>query len=84
MAGQSCDMKRIKELSRKYGFYIIEDASHAIGAEYMKKVGSLNYSDIAIFSFHPVKIITSGEGGMAVTNDKQIAKNESFQKPRYY
>ncbi|MFK5985253.1 MAG: UDP-4-amino-4,6-dideoxy-N-acetyl-beta-L-altrosamine transaminase [Pseudomonadota bacterium] len=72
-AGQSCEMKEIKELSKIYGFAIIEDASHAIGAEYLgKKVGSCQYSDISIFSFHPVKIMTTGEGGMLVTNHKKL------------
>lgn len=73
-AGQPCDMIKINELSKKYGFKIIEDASHAIGASYSKiKVGSCNHSDITVFSFHPVKIITSAEGGMTLTNDKEIA-----------
>ena len=73
MCGQSCDMKVIKELSDKYGFKIIEDASHAVGGEYQDfKVGSCQYSDITVFSFHPVKIITSGEGGMAFTNDNHL------------
>ena len=61
-AGQPCDMPRIYELSRKYGFKIIEDASHAIGASYNQiKVGSCSYSNITVFSFHPVKIITTAE-----------------------
>ncbi len=73
-AGQPCNMPAIYDLSKRYGFKIVEDASHAIGALYKKnKVGSCKYSDIAIFSFHPVKIITSAEGGMALTNDKKIA-----------
>lgn len=72
-AGQSCDMQKIHELSLKYGFRIIEDASHAIGGSYKgKKVGSCAFSDITVFSFHPVKIITTAEGGMAVTNDKKL------------
>lgn len=75
-AGQSCDMERIHKLSLKYGFKIIEDASHAIGSEYKgKPVGGCQYSDITVFSFHPVKIITSGEGGMATTNSKELLKN---------
>ena len=70
LAGQSCDMERVGYLSKKYGFRVIEDASHAVGGEYKgKKVGGCQYSDIAVFSFHPVKIITTAEGGMAVTND---------------
>ena len=72
-AGQPCDMIAIHELSKKYGFKIIEDASHAIGAFYNKtKVGSCKHSDITVFSFHPVKIITTAEGGMALTNNKEI------------
>ena len=75
MCGQSCDMAGIHVLSQKYGFKIIEDASHAIGAKYKNEpVGNCHYSDITVFSFHPVKIITTGEGGMAVTNDAQLAK----------
>jgi UDP-4-amino-4,6-dideoxy-N-acetyl-beta-L-altrosamine transaminase len=73
-AGQPCNMQKIHELSKYYGFKIIEDASHAIGSSYNKiKVGSCAHSDITVFSFHPVKIITSAEGGMALTNDKNIA-----------
>lgn len=74
-AGQSCDMKRIRYLADKYGFRIIEDASHAIGGKYLDKpVGNCQYSDITVFSFHPVKIITTGEGGVVTTNDKEIAR----------
>jgi UDP-4-amino-4,6-dideoxy-N-acetyl-beta-L-altrosamine transaminase len=74
-SGQSCDMKRIFSLSKQYSFYIIEDASHALGADYLDtKVGSCQYSDVAIFSFHPVKMITSAEGGCALTNKKDIAE----------
>ena len=73
LAGQSCDMISIKKLSNKYGFKILEDASHAIGGSYQgSKVGSCKYSDVTVFSFHPVKIITSGEGGMALTNNIKI------------
>tara|TARA_B110001469_G_C9636979_1_gene319498 strand:+ start:1444 stop:2610 length:1167 start_codon:yes stop_codon:yes gene_type:complete len=73
--GQSCDMKGISALSKKYGFKIIEDASHAIGGKYRNEaVGSARYSDIVVFSFHPVKIITTGEGGMAVTNNESLAQ----------
>ena len=72
LAGQSCDMKAIHSLSLKFNFRIIEDASHATGARYCgAPVGCCSYSDIAVFSFHPVKIITSGEGGMAVTNSHE-------------
>jgi UDP-4-amino-4,6-dideoxy-N-acetyl-beta-L-altrosamine transaminase len=75
LCGQTCDMVGIYELSQKYGFKIIEDASHAIGAKYKNEpVGNCRYSDITIFSFHPVKIITTGEGGMAVTNNMALAK----------
>lgn len=75
LCGQSCDMKRIWELSREFGFRIIEDASHAIGAKYRgEPVGNCQYSDITVFSFHPVKIITTGEGGMAVTNNSELAR----------
>jgi len=74
--GQSCDMANIHALGQEYGFKIIEDASHAIGGKYNDiPVGSCNYSDITVFSFHPVKIITSGEGGMAVTNNLSLAKS---------
>ena len=73
-AGQPCDMLAIYNLSKRYDFKIIEDASHAIGASYDKiKVGSCKHSDITVFSFHPVKIITTTEGGMALTNNKDIA-----------
>lgn len=73
-AGQPCDMMAIHALSRKYGFSIIEDASHAIGAKYRnEQVGNCRYSEITVFSFHPVKIITTGEGGMALTNDPELA-----------
>lgn len=75
MGGLSCDMAAIAKLAQQYDFKVIEDASHAIGGSYQNhKVGSCQYSDISIFSFHPVKIITSGEGGMAVTNDKTLAE----------
>lgn len=76
LSGTSCDMKKIADLANKYGFKIIEDASHAIGGCYEGKfVGSCTYSDITVFSFHPVKIITTGEGGIATTNNHQLAKN---------
>ncbi|MBQ4846343.1 UDP-4-amino-4,6-dideoxy-N-acetyl-beta-L-altrosamine transaminase [Pseudoalteromonas sp. MMG005] len=75
LAGQSCNMKRIHELSLEYAFTIIEDASHAIGAKYQgEPIGNCIYSDITVFSFHPVKIITSAEGGMATTNDPSLAR----------
>ena len=69
-AGQPCDMQEIYALSQKYGFKIIEDAAHAIGSKYQNEsVGNCRYSDITVFSFHPVKIITTGEGGAAMTNN---------------
>lgn len=73
--GQSCEMEKIFSLSRKFKFKIIEDASHAIGGRYQEKpVGNCEFSDMTVFSFHPVKIITTGEGGMIVTNDPSLAK----------
>jgi UDP-4-amino-4,6-dideoxy-N-acetyl-beta-L-altrosamine transaminase len=75
LCGQPCDMAGIRALSRQYGFKIIEDASHAIGGRYKgEPIGNCRYSDITVFSFHPVKIITTAEGGMAMTNDAQLAK----------
>jgi len=74
LAGQSCDMQTIKALSDEYQFAIIEDASHAVGGSYHQhKIGSCQFSDITVFSFHPVKIITSAEGGMALTNNVGLA-----------
>ena len=71
LAGQSCEMDRIYALSKRYGFKIIEDASHAIGGRYKNKfIGCCEFSDLAVFSFHPVKIITTGEGGMILTNQE--------------
>lgn len=73
-AGQSCDMERIHALGQRYGFRIIEDAAHAIGGRYQgRPIGDCRYCDIVVFSFHPVKIITSGEGGAALTNDAALA-----------
>lgn len=75
LCGQSCDMAAIHALSQQYGFRIIEDASHAIGGRYQNQlVGNCRYSDITVFSFHPVKIITTAEGGMALTNNAEIAE----------
>jgi UDP-4-amino-4,6-dideoxy-N-acetyl-beta-L-altrosamine transaminase len=72
-SGQSCDMAGISELSTEYGFTIIEDASHAVGGSYRNsKIGSCSYSDMTVFSFHPVKIITTGEGGMVLTNRQDL------------
>jgi UDP-4-amino-4,6-dideoxy-N-acetyl-beta-L-altrosamine transaminase len=74
MCGQSCRMAAIHDLSQQYGFRIIEDACHALGGQYKGvPIGSCQYSDITVFSFHPVKLITTGEGGMAVTNDITLA-----------
>jgi UDP-4-amino-4,6-dideoxy-N-acetyl-beta-L-altrosamine transaminase len=74
LCGQPCDMEAIYALSLKYGFRIIEDASHAIGGKYQNEfIGNCRYSDVTVFSFHPVKIITTGEGGMAVTNCDELA-----------
>ena len=74
-AGRPSEMAAIHALSEKYGFHIIEDASHAIGASYDNiKIGACRHSCITVFSFHPVKIITTGEGGMAVTNDEALAE----------
>ena len=75
LSGQSCDMRAVKELGNQFGFKIIEDASHALGASYFDEpVGSCSYSDITVFSLHPAKIITTGEGGLLLTNDSAIQK----------
>ena len=72
-AGQSCEMEEIWRLSQEYSFKVIEDASHALGGEFQnKKIGCCEYSDMAVFSFHPVKMITTGEGGAITTNNKQL------------
>lgn len=74
LCGQPCDMRTIHALSQRFGFKIIEDASHAIGGRYLgEPIGNCRYSDITVFSFHPVKIITTAEGGMAVTNNDELA-----------
>jgi UDP-4-amino-4,6-dideoxy-N-acetyl-beta-L-altrosamine transaminase len=74
LCGQSCDMKAINNLSIEYGFKVIEDASHAIGGRYIDEpIGSCMYSDITVFSFHPVKIVTTAEGGAALTNNAELA-----------
>jgi UDP-4-amino-4,6-dideoxy-N-acetyl-beta-L-altrosamine transaminase len=78
LCGQPCDMVGIHALGQQYGFRIIEDASHAIGGKYRgEPIGNCHYSDITVFSFHPVKVITTGEGGMALTNAPDIAKRMS-------
>jgi UDP-4-amino-4,6-dideoxy-N-acetyl-beta-L-altrosamine transaminase len=74
LCGQPCDMQAIYALAQQYGFKIIEDASHAIGGKYQGEfIGYGKYSDITVFSFHPVKIITTAEGGMALTNSAELA-----------
>lgn len=74
LSGQPCDMEAIHRLSQRYEFQIIEDASHAIGGKYQCEfIGNGRYSDITVFSFHPVKIVTTAEGGMALTNDDELA-----------
>ena len=75
LGGQSCDMAAIHALGQRYGFHIVEDASHAVGGRYRdESVGSCRYSDVVVFSFHPVKIITTAEGGMALTNHAALAR----------
>jgi UDP-4-amino-4,6-dideoxy-N-acetyl-beta-L-altrosamine transaminase len=79
LSGQPCEMKAIRTLSRRYGFNVVEDASHAIGGRYRgEPIGNCRYSDITVFSFHPVKIITSAEGGMATTQDAELAMRMSL------
>lgn len=75
LGGEPCDMQAIHALSQRYGFKVIEDASHAIGGSYHgERIGNCRYSDIVIFSFHPVKVITTAEGGMALTRDAGLAR----------
>lgn len=74
LCGQPCDLQAIHNLAKRYGFKVIEDASHAIGGRYQgHPIGNCEYSDVTVFSFHPVKIITTAEGGMALTNDAELA-----------
>ena len=81
LAGQPTQQKEIWKLSKKFKFKVLEDASHSIGAtHYGEKVGSCRWSHITVFSFHPVKIITTGEGGVATTNSSAYEKNENFQR----
>lgn len=76
LSGQPCNMQAIHGLAQRFGFKVIEDASHAIGGRYQgEPIGNCRYSDVTVFSFHPVKIVTSAEGGMALTNDSEIAKH---------
>lgn len=75
LCGQSCDMRAIHKLSRQYGFKVLEDASHAIGGKYLDNIiGNCRYSDMTVFSFHPVKLVTTAEGGLATTNDEDMAQ----------
>ncbi|KHT52257.1 UDP-4-amino-4,6-dideoxy-N-acetyl-beta-L-altrosamine transaminase [Vibrio sinaloensis] len=79
LCGQPCDMKAIAKLADEYGFHIIEDASHAIGGRYFDEpIGNCRYSDITVFSFHPVKIVTTAEGGAALTNSSTLAEKMSL------
>ncbi|MBQ5963378.1 UDP-4-amino-4,6-dideoxy-N-acetyl-beta-L-altrosamine transaminase [Massilia sp. ZL223] len=81
LSGQSCDMAAIRALADQYGFRIIEDASHAIGGKYRNEsIGNCRYSDITVFSFHPVKIVTTAEGGMALTNDAELASRMALYR----
>lgn len=81
LCGQPCDMKAIHDLALKYNFKVIEDASHAIGGKYQNEfIGNCRYSDITVFSFHPVKIITTAEGGMALTNDDSLAQKMNLYR----
>lgn len=81
LAGLPCDMVKIKKLSKIYNFKIIEDASHAVGSIYKNSIiGDCKYSDVTIFSFHPVKIFTTGEGGMILTNSKDIANKAELYR----
>tara|TARA_B100001287_G_scaffold62031_1_gene50122 strand:+ start:24462 stop:25574 length:1113 start_codon:yes stop_codon:yes gene_type:complete len=78
-AGQSCDMEAIWELSKEYKFKVVEDASHALGGTYKgKKIGNCEYSHMSVFSFHPVKMITTGEGGAVTTNCKNLDEKVSI------
>lgn len=75
LCGQPCDMQAIRALAQRFGFKVIEDASHAIGGRYLgEPIGNCRYSDVTVFSFHPVKIITTAEGGMATTQDRELAE----------
>src|SRR5262249_36503029 len=79
LCGQPCDMRAIHALGQKYRFRVIEDAAHAIGGRYRgQAIGNCRYSDITVFSFHPVKIITTAEGGMALTNDAKLGERMSL------
>lgn len=81
LSGQPCEMQRIRELTQRYGVKVIEDASHAIGGRYQDKpIGNCEFSDITVFSFHPVKIITTAEGGMTLTNSDDLAEKMALYR----
>lgn len=81
LTGQPCDMAQIHDLARHYGFKVVEDASHAIGGQYQNQpIGNCAYSDVTVFSFHPVKIVTTAEGGMALTNDNTLAEKMALYR----
>jgi UDP-4-amino-4,6-dideoxy-N-acetyl-beta-L-altrosamine transaminase len=81
LAGQPCDMAQIHDLAQQYGFKVVEDASHAIGGQYQNQpIGNCAYSDVTVFSFHPVKIVTTAEGGMALTNDDTLAEKMALYR----
>lgn len=81
LTGQPCDMAQIHDLAQQYGFKVVEDASHAIGGQYQNQpIGNCAYSDVTVFSFHPVKIVTTAEGGMAMTNDETLAEKMALYR----
>ena len=81
LTGQPCDMAQIHDLAQQYGFKVVEDASHAIGGQYQNQpIGNCAYSDVTVFSFHPVKIVTTAEGGMALTNDDKLAEKMALYR----
>ena len=81
LTGQPCDMAQIHDLAQQYGFKVVEDASHAIGGQYQNQpIGNCAYSDVTVFSFHPVKIVTTAEGGMALTNDDRLAEKMALYR----
>lgn len=81
LTGQPCDMAQIHDLAQQYGFKVVEDASHAIGGQYQNQpIGNCAYSDVTVFSFHPVKIVTTAEGGMALTNDYRLAEKMALYR----
>lgn len=81
LTGQPCDMAQVHDLAQQYGFKVVEDASHAIGGQYQNQpIGNCAYSDVTVFSFHPVKIVTTAEGGMALTNDDTLAEKMALYR----